>query len=281
MFSQEIKNEHNSNFFIGYIYSNTDCLPIEKANIRISAKNKLSYSTTDRDGKFELSSNYGNAVDFIEVSSMGFKKVIKSTISDTIYLENETNQLSEIIINSKPHVKQQLSFFEKLNTFEVNFSWDSKAAVYIPRNNENKEIKNLLFAVSDYGGVKNLKFLPFKVNLYTVDSLGRPYKPILDKDIPVIKQNNDDLTKVDISKYKITIPNSGIFVAFIILEEKEYSTHFIYSKRGLISAVPALKAYKYNDAYIRKSYLFNKCDYPEKCNIWLPQNRHYLIDVEF
>ncbi|MDQ6472480.1 hypothetical protein RB619_17700 [Flavobacterium sp. LHD-80] len=190
-------------------------------------------------------------------------------------------KLDDVIVNSNFKSKQELSFFEKLNSFETNFSWNNKAATYIPKGSENKEIKKLLFSVSDCHGVKNLKYLPFKVNLYTVDSLKMPGKPILEQDILVKKDDNEYWTKVDISKFKITIPEEGIFIVFIILEEKEYPTDFIYSKIGLISAVPALKAYKYSKTYIRKSYRYSQYHTPDKRDMWLPTKYHYIMDVEY
>ncbi|MBF4518772.1 hypothetical protein IRZ71_20650 [Flavobacterium sp. ANB] len=281
LFSQVIKNQDYSNLIIGYVYSRNNGLPIEKATIKTSSKNELRYFTTDINGKFEIPNTPQNKIDFFEISSLGFKKVLNKIITDTIYLENYTNQLNEVIINSKSKTKYKLSIIEKLNNFETNFSWENKAAVYIPKSNQNNCIKNLLFAISDYGGVKNLKYLPFKVNLYTVDSLGKPLKPVFEKDIISKKNDDNSLTKVDISKFKITIPDEGIFVVFIILEKKDYPVDFINSSFGIISAVPALKAYKYSKDYIRKSYLYRQCDYPEKCNIWLPQDLHYIMDVEY
>ncbi len=279
IFSQEILNKNNGHLFWGYVYSNEQRLPIEKATIKIFSNNITKYFITDENGKFEIPNN---TIDSIEVSSLGYKKRIYKIILDTIYLDNDQNQLSEVIISTKTKIKNQLSFFEKLNSFETNFSWNNKAAIYIPKSNGSSEyIKNLLFAVSDFGGVKNLKFLPFKINLYTVDSLGLPSKPILEEDILVTKTDTENWTKVDISKFKTVIPDEGIFVVFIILAEKDYPTDFVNSKYGLISAVPALRAYKYNDKYVRKSYLYRKCNYLDICNVWFLEKLHYMIDVEF
>lgn len=280
-FSQEIKNTSNSELFVGHVYSRSSILPIANATIKTYSNNELRYFISDAGGKFEIQNSYKSSINYIEVSSLGFKKDVKKIVLDTIYLDNETNQLDEVIVNSKFKITNQLSFFEKLNSFETNFSWNNKAAVYIPKGSENKNIEKLLFSVSDCGGVKNLKYLPFKINLYTVDSLGMPNKPILEEDIVVKKGDTEYWTKIDISQYKITIPAKGIFVVFVILDEKDYTTNFINSNFGWISAVPALKAYRHNKTYVRKSYLYRQCTDPEKCNIWLLQNLHYIIDVEF
>ncbi|WP_026712791.1 peptidase associated/transthyretin-like domain-containing protein [Flavobacterium daejeonense] len=279
IFSQERLHKNNNHIIWGYVYSSDKRLPIENVNLKIYSNNISKYFITDENGKFEIPNN---TIDSIEVSSLGYKKRIDKKILDTIYLDNDQNQLSEVIIKPDTKIKNHLSFFEKLNSFETNFSWNNKAAIFIPKSNKSNEyIKNLIFAVSDYGGVKNLKYLPFKTNLYTVDSIGLPSKPILNEDILVTKTDNENWTKVDVSKSKIIIPDEGIFVVFIILEEKNYKQNFINSKYGKISAVPALKAYKYDDQYIRKSYLFRECNYLDKCNIWLLQKLHYMIDVEY
>lgn len=281
IFSQEVQHNSNKNLFTAHVYSSASRLPIANATIKTSSKNELRYFITDTEGKFEMPNYYKKEIDYIEISSLGFKKVVLDIILDSIYLENDVNELDEVFINSKSKITYQLSAFEKFNTFETNFSWDNKAAVYIPSNGEHKEIKKLLFAVSDYGGVKNLKYLPFKVNIYTVDSFGLPDKPILSQDIEIKKEDDKNWTKVDISKSKIIIPAQGIFVVFIILDKKDYKVNYINSKHGLISAVPGLKAYKYSKTYVRKSYIYRECNYPELCNVWLIQNLHYMMDVEF
>lgn len=275
--SQELLQKKNNHLFEGYVYSSDEQLPIEKATIKIFSNNVTKEFITDKSGKFEIPNR---TVDHIEVSSLGYKKKICDMLLDTIYLDIDQTQLTEVIVTPKTKIKNQLSLFEKLNSFEMNFSWNNKAAIYIPKNGSSKYIKSLLFAVSDYGGVKNLKNLPFKTNLYTVDSLGLPLNPILGEDILVTKSDDKVWTKVDISKFKIVIPDEGIFIVFIILAKKEYPTDFINSKYGSISAVPALKAYKYNDEYIRKSYFYRQCNYLDKCNVWFLEKLHYMIDVE-
>ncbi|ESU29690.1 hypothetical protein FLJC2902T_01630 [Flavobacterium limnosediminis JC2902] len=282
MSSQEAQNDNGKTSFFGYIYSKNYKIPAEKATVKIYLANGHKTFIADENGKFEMPNEYVNNIDYVEVSSIGFEKKVSKIVSDTIFLDDYSNQLSEVIVNSKSKIKDELSFFEKLKSFETNFSWNAKAAVYIPKSNDNKYVKNLLFAVSDFGGVKNLKYLPFKVNLYTVDSLGFPYKPILEKDILVTKTDTEKWTTVDVSKFKVAIPDEGFFVVFIILDGKDYKTDFVWSKHGSIAAVPALKAYKYNKNYIRKSYLCRPYNYAllNKSDAWTLEKLHYMIDIE-
>lgn len=283
MFSQEVQDDKGKKSFFGHIYSKKYKIPVERATVVLYSVNTLKTFVADEYGKVEIPVEYINSINHVEVSSIGFKKKVSETVSDTIYLDEDTNQLSEVIVNSKSKIKYQLSFFDELNSFETNFSWDAKAAVYIPKNNEDRCIKDLLFAVSDFGGVKNLKYLPFKVNLYTVDSLGFPYKPILEKDILITKTDAKKWTTVDVSKFEIKVPDKGLFVVFMILDKNNYKEEFVYSKRGPISAVPALKAYRYNKDYIRKSYLYRPYYYEllNKDNVWTLENLHYMIDVAY
>jgi len=284
IFSQAILKS-NSNLFTGHIYSAESGLPIANATIKTLSRAGLRYFTTDKKGKFEIPNDYKKTIDFTEITSLGFKKEVRKGVLETIYLENDNNELDEVIVSTKLKMKNELSFLEKLNTRETNFSWNDKASIYIPKNSDDKCIKNLLFAVSDFGGVKNLQYLPFSVNLYTADSLGMPDKPIFEQDIPAKKEKPEHWTKIDISKYKIKIPEAGIFVVFIILPENAYPIDFIKAKFGnnirTIAAVPALKAYNYSKTYIRKSYLYYECDDIENCNKWKPQILHYMMDVEY
>jgi hypothetical protein len=75
----------------------------------------------------------------------------------------------------------------------------------------------LKFRVTNTHGVKGLNFLPFKANVYALDSITKlPGKPLLPQDIVVENKNGATWATIDISKYDIKVPRQGACVVFII-----------------------------------------------------------------
>lgn len=287
-FSQELQSKINQISRIS-VYSKSSNLPIEGASAKLTFINDSSeFVISDKQGVFKISpfKDRNNEIKSIEISSLGYKKIVTKFLLQSYFLNDNVEDLNEIVIPKKSNAKQELSFFEKLNSVPINFSWEGKAAVFIPKVNGDSQIKKVLFGVSDFGGVKNLKYLPFKFNLYTKDSLGYPDKPLLEKDILIAKKDSKIWTKVDVSSYNLKMPNDGVFIVFILLKQEEYkykNDEFISSKIGAIAAVPALRAYRYQKDYIRKSYYFHNYFYLplQKSNIWTLEECHYWMDIEF
>jgi hypothetical protein len=77
-----------------------------------------------------------------------------------------------------------------------------------------------------------MKYLPFKVNFFTVNiETGKPDKKILPEDILLRKNNKKKWFEVDFSNYNINVPPEGMYVAFIILDSKDYKVNTIWSHR--------------------------------------------------
>ncbi|WP_182648997.1 hypothetical protein, partial [Flavobacterium sp. SOK18b] len=123
----------------------------------------------------------------------------------------------------------------------------------------------------------------FKINLYSCDSIGMPNVKIIKNDIFAKKDNNKIWSDVDISKYNIKIPKNGIYVAFIVLDKKEYNTEFVESDFGTIQAVPSLKLKRTRDIK-KKSYVgtvvYNGDEMERKFN-WKKMIARFEIEIEF
>lgn len=96
-----------------------------------------------------------------------------------------------------------------------NFSCNMKSATLIPYENANK-ISKLKFRLNDFDGVKDLNYLSFKVNLYTVGILGEPEEKILLNDLLVQNKKGNEWAIVNIEKHNIYIPVEGLYVVFIV-----------------------------------------------------------------
>lgn len=106
-----------------------------------------------------------------------------------------------------------------VNLFPANFVWSFKSATLISYENANK-ISKLKFRLNDFDGVKDLNYLSFKVNLYTVGIFGEPEEKILLNDLLVENTKVDEWAVVNIEKYNISIPVEGLYVVFIVSRSK-------------------------------------------------------------
>ncbi|WP_264543774.1 MULTISPECIES: carboxypeptidase-like regulatory domain-containing protein [Flavobacterium] len=271
--------------FEGYVFSKETKMPIEGASITFNFGGITLTKISDIKGRFKI--NDTNSLKSVKISHLSYQIREYSKISDTIfYLEEIVRNLDQVnLVNYKNNQIYTLPFTNKLKKSTCNFSWNNTIAVFIPSEESNKSriIKNLIYEISDFQGVKGLEYLPFKANLYSVDNLsGLPEKPILENSIETKKNDKNRYVKIDVSQYNLTIPAEGIFIVLEILNKDKYPTSFIQSKIGTISAVPAIKAYAYNRNYIRKSYIKGRYELlDDRSNVWVEVKCHYLMDVEF
>ena len=166
----------------------------------------------------------------IPKDSISVKKVFE--------LKKNDNVLKEVLLD-------KATAGDTLALLHLNFSHGDKVAKQIDAK-EGSLITKLRFRVTNgtNSGVKGLRFLPFKANVYALDTTTNlPGKPLLDKDILVENKNGHKWATIDISSYNLRMPPGGACLVFIIppYEEGLYKQLWIQSKSGLISAVPNLK----------------------------------------
>lgn len=168
-------------------------------------------------------------------------------------LKKSDNVLQEVIVNSK--TKE-----DSLVLPYANFIHGMKVATLI-KERAGSYITHLKFRVVSPHGVKGLNFLPFKANVYEMDSATHlPDKPLLPHDVLVENKEGNNWATVDISEYNIKIPPQSACIVFIIphYDEGLYETFWIQSKLGLIDAVPMLK---YRQALNKgESYMYEYFD---------------------
>lgn len=270
--------------FEGFVYSNSSGLPVENATIKVITKNNSFLCVSNNKGKYQFKNFEKNEIQSFEVSHISFKNKKTSKFIDTIFLVEKINYLDDVVVSSKKKV-YKLSPFKKLFTEVRNFSWDESIAVFVPQELENKgrEIKKLLYAVSDYGGVKGLKYQPFSANVYSVDTITKLPKEHIIKDKIIVKKKDEKFwVEVDVSEYNIKIPKEGVFIVMELLDKDIYKELIVQSTKGLISAVPAIKAYTFDDEYVRKSYMKGRYIVTDNNDdVWIEKKCHYLMDVEF
>jgi hypothetical protein len=152
--------------------------------------------------------------------------------TDKIYIEERTNNLEEVMISFHKKIKK-LIFPEKdilsLKNYGVSFPFNSEVAIYVPNNDllENYIIKQIIIKTEKNQFIKNnnSKFVPFEVNLYSVDSVkGIPGEKIFKDNFFAIRNKNEENVTVDLGDISRTLfPKNGIFIVIGLFDEEYYN----------------------------------------------------------
>lgn len=199
-------------------------------SIFVASTDFIGYVTVDMQNDFKK----------LIIDHIAYEKLLipyDSLLVNRVYrLKKSDNVLDEVVVNSKTKEDSLVPPY-------ANFTHGMKTATLI-QESANSYITHLKFRVVSPHGVKGLNFLPFKANVYEMDSITHlPGKPLLPQDVLVENKGGDKWATVDISDYKIQIPPQGACIVCIIphYDEGLYETFWIWSKLGLIDAVPFVK----------------------------------------
>lgn len=281
----------NRNFIV---IGNDTKKPIEQANVDFGNGRGV-YS--HQSGSFAVP----KSIDSITISFVGYKKkkVKVSTLKDTVLMNISTEKLTEVSIKKQNRNYQKIFPSKNLNNLlPKNYGTGAAIsnivikAVYIP--NENKDtvqlISKIILFPTDYNLAyleqkvrfekqKNQKYAPFKINLYSVDTLiGIPIKRIFEQDIVVqLKEGERYLTYEFPIDQQINFPLEGVFIAFSYFDKSYYEE--IGFRTG-----PAFKTIGISDdskfKVFQKSFAF--CEDDEACKwfrdqyMWDRKNTYYV-----
>lgn len=281
----------NSSYFVGFLYRYSDNKPIENAHILVYASNNVSVFISDIKGKFKIPLNLLETGHPIEVTALGFEKLIISNfLQHTFKLKEQANYLDEVVLESsgvEKNLNNKMSWSKTLKTFEQGTMWNGLLAVYIPYEDleTNKEIRLLKYRVTDFKWTKGLEYLPFEATLFEVNKETKLPGTQIIPNLTIKKLKGQRWATVDVYKFGISIPKEGLFIVMKILSKEYYNEQYISTAIGAIEAAPAIRFYTFDPNYIRKSYLHLPISEEEPNNSplngWQLFKGHFLIDYEF
>lgn len=191
------------------------------AYVSIWVENKNLGVTSEKDGSFEIETTEESNLLF---SIIGYNNKTSKVNKDGIYyLSLKENIIEEVVVTSPLKTK----------TLEIN---DNSKEIYLP---EPQQIP-LLHARRFYLDEKNLdtKYIKeitytthskvengiFRVRIFGVTTEEMPGEDLIQEEIIVQVKKGKQKTKVDISKYNLSIPKEGIVVCFesLIVEQNMY-----------------------------------------------------------
>jgi hypothetical protein len=270
-------------------------IPIEQANIDFL---NGSGTHTDAQGNFSLDKNASS----IRISYIGYQSLdLKINIlSDTIFLNHSTEVLAEV--NVAGEIRKYQKIFPKRainNYFMENFGTGAPISTILMKaifiQNESKDTSKLISKIilypTDYNSVslgrkakfkkqKDQKYAPFKINLYTVDTLiGIPVRQLFTKDITVQLQEGETKLIYELTlEQQRNFPAEGIFISISTFDKEYYEA--IGFKTGPafktigISEQSAFKVYEKSFAFYEEGDLNAKW-FRDK-SMWDRKNTYYV-----
>ena len=204
--------------------------PVPYVNIWV--ENANIGTTSEADGTFKINVTSDQILVF---SAVGFE-TLKTTAdhNKTFVLAEARYELEEVLVSrrSKPLGKNQI-YIGKNSKFPNSYygcsSQPSIVVNYFPSTKKVQDhpfLKEVTF--STMSEVKS----KFNLRLFDVNSDGSPGLPIVDENILVTVDKGRVNSVFNLEKYKITIPDNGIFIGveWLIVDENKFSKSFTESE---------------------------------------------------
>lgn len=196
--------------------------------VTVAVKNTSRGTVTDAAGSFTIQAKL---TDSLLLTSVGFKAIVvsASTIADTIYLDEEAKFLNEFTVSSTKRTKKVDIGNLKDKTFLATGGANQYAKLFI-----NPAAEGVLDAVTfclqpeakKYGRYMTV----IMVRIYENNN-GVPGRDLLLEKVIVPIKENQKQASIDLSKYNIPFPESGLFVGFDFIGFYDSSEIFTpYSK---------------------------------------------------
>ncbi|SMG15420.1 CarboxypepD_reg-like domain-containing protein [Marivirga sericea] len=195
--------------------------PIPYASIYL--KNTENGTNSNLDGRFKLLLNQN---DTLMISSIGYKNVEfpYSSIEDTLFLEEDIKQMSELIVTSDRSLKifpARNVIGELKSSFFTDNYWlgaggrpykIARLFQYENRFEETRFLESITLETLSYiNGAK------FSINFFTKGLDGMPKDPLLKDYIVFDCKKNRSKVKIPLLDYNIYFPKKGIFVVIQFL----------------------------------------------------------------
>ena len=204
-------------------------------------------TTTEEDGTFSIAITPDKQLIF---SAMGFEKQIMSAaLSQKVILKRRAIRLDEVIVEKRKQTIERI--IENKNTQKGTFLTGNKGmliAKFFPYDSSYKSTKFLKKIIVETRS--KVKDASFKLHLFLKDENGKPGQDLIDEDIIVTVNNGKKENMIDISKYNLTFPKEGFFVACesLLIEKNKYEDEYtikgssikhteIYFAPGLVSKI--------------------------------------------
>lgn len=208
--------------------------PIPYVNIWV--ENETIGTTSEENGSFSLDIKEEKVLVF---SALGYESKKSSSKNEIILLKTKVFELKEVVISGAI----------KNKTIKVNGFKKGKISVYYGTGTQPTIIAKMIEPseqINKHPFLKEINFFSLShiekakiiLRFYEVDPEGKPGIDFLDTNIVLEIKKGKKNNRVNLEKYKIRIPEDGLFIAFewMIIEENKYTyTYTLEEEKNKIS----------------------------------------------
>lgn len=181
-------------------------------------------STSNQEGQFAFETCFGEDSILMHFSALGYEDFHIGTehISDTVFLLSSPFRLDEIVVSKDTTYKTQyIAPFDKNQVFM--YATTAKEPLIIAKFFPYKEIyQDTPFLEELYVLTQStVKHAKFNIRLYHAREDSSPGRPIFLQNIFGCADNKKAVTRIDLRKYGIKIPETGVFIGveWLIIDE--------------------------------------------------------------
>lgn len=188
--------------------------------VNIGVQNEALGTSSNEDGSFYLPLK---EIKNLVFSALGYeKRIIKSNEVEIVKLKSTVFTLNEVVVLDKKQTNTIEIGISKgiAQAFENGPKMDARFFPYTAKVKKNRYIKQVSLFTEN-----SLENATVKVHFYASDSVGMPGKELVEKDILIQVKKGSRRTYFDISKYNITFPKKGLFVAIerLFIEKNKFT----------------------------------------------------------
>ncbi len=197
--------------------------------VNICVENENIWTNAEENGVFNIIVTQDKNLIF---SALGYeKRVVKASESERVVLKEHALQLKEVVVKKrKETVETEIGKNDNDNTTLIsgNRGWlNAKYFSYNSTYTKTKFIKSAIVVTKS-----KVKNAIFKLRVFSKGENGEPDLDLIDEDIIVAVKKGRTKNKVDLSKYNLSFPEEGLFIAFesLMIEKNKYD--FDYTMQG-------------------------------------------------
>jgi|GEM_PF-2217239 len=226
--------------------------------VSILLKNQEIGTTTNAEGFFKLEIPADSENDTLFFSCLNYQKAnitAKELQSKKgkITLMPVTYQLTEVVVQGNPVRREKLGVYQKRANYGRGFSpliGNQIAVLVKPVKRSVAKLKKVGYCIGSKGNLTT----PFRIRIYESSFDTMPGNDLLVESI-IVNAEQEGWFWYDVSNYKITIPENGIFVAMEwIFTDEKYSWMSKFRVEGE-------KKWREEKRYGQTVYLTNKQNY--------------------
>jgi hypothetical protein len=208
--------------------------PIPYVNIWV--ENETIGTTSEENGSFSLDIKEEKVLVF---SALGYESKKSSSKNEIILLKPKVFELNEVVVSSaKKNKIIKVNGFKK-EKISVYYGSGSQPTIIAKKIEPSEQInKHPFLKEINFLSRCQIKKAKIILRFYEVDPEGKPGIDLLDTNIVLEIKKGKKNNRINLEKYKIRIPEDGLFIAFewMIIEENKYTyTYTLEEEKNKIS----------------------------------------------